>query len=82
MQKKKKIFLGPKIMNAGMRARADVCGGVRACVGARTHARARESSKIRIFWAPGGKERQFSRKVGTSVLYFPLLRLYTTLVDY
>ena len=69
-------------MNACVRTRVHVCGCVRAGVGARRCARARESSKIRIFWAPGGKERQFSRKVGTSVLYFPLSHPYTTLVDY
>ena len=69
-------------MNAGVCARVHVCGCVRAGVGARRCARARESSKIRIFWAPGGKERQFSRKVGTPALYFPLLHPYTTLVDY
>ena len=67
-------------MNACVRTRVRVCGCVRASVGARRCARARESSKIRIFWAPGGKERQFSRKVGTSALYFSLIHSYTTLV--
>ena len=68
-------------MNAGVCARACVRGCVRTGAGVRTCTRARESSKIRIFWAPGGKERQFSGKVGTSVLYFHPSHSYTTLVD-